>query len=248
MVEGGHSRTRAKPLAQRVSDEPAYVLHRYPWKETSLILDVFTRSHGRVAVVAKGAKRPHSALRSTLVSFQALSVTYTGRAEVKTLARAEWLGGMAPLTGLPLMAAFYFNELLIKLLARDDSHPTVFDHYTHALLALQNGMPLEHCLRSFEVNLLTQMGVLPPLDALRHSHAPLASDRYYQITPEGLAPSGAHEEQAFAGAHLIGLHAQAWHEPGVLAVAKRVLRSLLAYHLGSAPLKTRQLLIDLHNL
>ena len=247
-MSAGAGSSTGKPPALRISDEPAYVLHRYPWKETSLILDVFTRNHGRIGLVAKGAKRPNSALRSTLVNFQALSVSYTGRTEVKTLARADWLGGMAPLTGLPLMAAFYFNELLIKLLAREDAHADVFDHYTRALLELQSGSPLEHCLRAFEANLLLKIGVLPPLDALRHSHQPAVAEHFYQVTPEGLNRSSAGDEHAFSGAQLAGLQAQAWHEPGVLIAAKRVLRSLLAYHLGGAPLKTRQLLVDLHNL
>src|SRR5438445_9413576 len=120
---------RARPLDVRVAGQPGFVLHSYPYKETSLIVDVFSRDHGRIALVAKGAKRPHSKLRGVLQTFQPLSLGWSGKSEVRTLIAAEWVGGLLPLEKSALLCGFYLNELLVKLLARDDPHPALFDHY-----------------------------------------------------------------------------------------------------------------------
>ncbi len=104
----------------RVSHEPAYVLHRYDWSESSLILEVFTRHHGRIALVAKGAKRPSSNFRPVLLPLQPLQLNYGGDAEIRTLKGAEWMGGHVMPTGESLLSGYYLNELLLRLLARDD--------------------------------------------------------------------------------------------------------------------------------
>jgi DNA repair protein RecO (recombination protein O) len=241
---------RLPRAGDRVSDEPAFVLHRHAWKETSLLLDVFTRTHGRIAVVAKGAKRPHSALRSTLVNFQPLAVSYSGKGEVKTLSRAEWVGGSAPLVGTALLGAFYFNELLMRLLAREDAHAALFDAYLQALLALQQQPgSIEQTLRGFELALLTETGLMPPLDQLAASGERLEPAREYAVTPEGVRErTGAADALLVEGRHLLALQARDWGTPGLAPRAKAVMRMLIAYHLGERPLRTRQLLIDLHNL
>jgi DNA repair protein RecO (recombination protein O) len=107
--------------AHRVSHEPAYVLHRYDWSESSLILEVFTRHHGRIALVAKGAKRPSSNFRPVLLPLQPLQLNYGGDAEIRTLKGAEWMGGHVMPTGEALLSGYYVNELLLRLLARDDA-------------------------------------------------------------------------------------------------------------------------------
>jgi len=110
--------TRARRAADsRVDQQPAFVLHSYPWRETSLIIDAMTRDFGRVALVARGAKRPTSQFRGLLAPFAPLSVCWSGRAEIKSLIRADWVGGLAPLRGEQLLTAFYLNELLVRLLA-----------------------------------------------------------------------------------------------------------------------------------
>ena len=120
----------------------AYVLHHYDWSESSLILDLYTRELGRVAVAAKGAKRPHSQLRAVLLPFQRLHVTLGRIApaddapEVQTLRGAEWAGGQPMLSGAALFSGFYVNELLLRLLARHDPHPALFDAYAATLAAL----------------------------------------------------------------------------------------------------------------
>jgi len=121
---------------KRISEEPAYVLHRYDWSETSLILEVFTRHHGRIALVAKGAKRPSSSFRPVLLPLQPLRLSYGGESEVRTLKSAEWVGGHVMPTGEALLSGYYLNELLLQLLARDDAHPALFDVYAQVVQVL----------------------------------------------------------------------------------------------------------------
>src|ERR1700756_2150681 len=161
--------------ARRISEEPAYVLHRYDWSESSLILEVFTRHHGRIALVAKGAKRPSSNFRPVLLPLQPLHVALGGEAEIRTLKGAEWVGGQVMPTGDALLSGYYLNELLLRLLARDDPHPQLFDAYAAAVsvLASEHGEAIEPALRAFELLLLRDIGLLPVLDQQTLTLAPL---------------------------------------------------------------------------
>src|SRR5690554_7463183 len=123
-------------MSKRVHDEPAFVLHRYDWSETSLILEVFGRGQGRIALVAKGVKRPTSQFRPVLLPLQPLLLSWGGEAEVRTLKSAQWQGGHVMPTGDALLAGSYLNELLMRLLARDDPHPRLFDDYALAVQLL----------------------------------------------------------------------------------------------------------------
>ena len=113
-----------------------FVLHSYPFRETSLIVEAFTRDHGRVALVARGARRPRSSLRGVLSPFQPLLLSWSGRSELRTLVRAESQNGHLALAGETLMCGFYLNELLLKLLPRDDPHERLYDAYQHTLAGL----------------------------------------------------------------------------------------------------------------
>ncbi|MFT3717986.1 DNA repair protein RecO [Pseudorhodoferax sp.] len=246
---------------RRVLDEPAYVLHRYDWSESSLILDVFTRRHGRVALVAKGAKRPSSGFRPVLLPLQALRLSFGGDGEIRTLKGAEWAGGHVMPTGGALLAGYYLNELLLRLLAREDAHPELFDAYAQAvaLLASEHGEAQQAVLRSFELLLLRETGVLPALDAETATLAPLDPAAQYVLVPEGgLRARHGDDRAGLAGAQwqalqqalqdaapfMATLHACA-HLNGAL---KPQLRNLLHYHCGGAALHTRQLLLDLQAL
>ncbi len=107
---------------KRIGDEPAYVLHHYDWSESSLILEMFTRHAGRVALVAKGVKKPSSSFRPVLLPLQPLRVSYGGDADIRTLKSVDWVGGHVMPTGEALLSGYYLNELLMRLLARDDPH------------------------------------------------------------------------------------------------------------------------------
>lgn len=141
----------------RVHETPGYVLHATAWRETSLIVQAFSRDHGWVTLVAKGAKRPHSVLRPALSVFQPLLLSWTGGAEVKTMTRAE-CAGVHPLPGPAMMSCWYMNELMFRLLPREDPHPGLFDAYVIALQQLAAGQTAAGALRRFEWTLLKETG------------------------------------------------------------------------------------------
>ncbi|MBK7685089.1 MAG: DNA repair protein RecO [Rhodocyclaceae bacterium] len=148
----------------RIDGQLAFVLHAYPFSETSLVVDVFSRDHGRLPLLARGARRPRSLMRGNLMAFAPLELGWFGGGEVKTLAKAEWLGGMPLLSGRCLLLGYYLNELLVKLLPRDDAHPQLFDAYSDALRALSNGAEDAPELRRFEQSLLKELGYGLTLD------------------------------------------------------------------------------------
>lgn len=247
----------------RVQAQPAYVLHRYDWSESSLILDVFTRDHGRVALVAKGAKRPYSQLRSVLLPFQRLLVGFSSReedgGEVHTLKAAEWAGGAAMLTGAPLLTGFYLNELLMKLLARADPHAGLFDAYAETLphLAADDEQQVQAALRAFELVLLRELGVLPQLDLATLTLAPVQSATRYLLHGEAGVVEAERPDAALAGRTLHALQqaldaGSSEQLRAVCATAlpelRAALRQLLHYHVGSPQLRTRQMMVDVQRL
>ncbi|MBZ1351409.1 DNA repair protein RecO [Alcaligenaceae bacterium LF4-65] len=141
----------------RVHETPGYVLHATAWRETSLIVQAFSRDHGWVTLVAKGAKRPHSVLRPALSVFQPLLLSWSGGTDVKTMTRAE-CAGVHPLPGPAMMSCWYMNELMFRLLPREDPHPGLFDAYVIALQQLAAGQTAAGALRKFEWTLLKETG------------------------------------------------------------------------------------------
>ena len=246
---------------KKILHEPAFVLHRYDWSESSLILEMLTRHQGRVAIVAKGVKRPSSQFRAILLPLQLLSISYSGDAEVHTLKGAEWQGGLTMPTGDALLSGYYLNELMMKLMARDDPHELLFDAYAQATTWLRDAKLLDASLRAFELVLLREIGLLPALDADSFSSSALLDDLLYSLIPEvGLREaSGQSTEDA-------AMSAKAWQSlqaaldqraaifparEAVLALGgadksalKQILRSLLNYHAGSRGFRTRQLMMD----
>ena len=244
--DGGQS----KSPEYRVSSQPAFVLHSYPYKETSLIVDVFSRDYGRVALVAKGAKRPHSKLRAVLQTFQPLTVSWSGKAEVRTLTGAEWIGGLLPLEKSALLCGFYLNELLVKLLARDDAHPALFDHYIATLNQLAHDEPAPIVLRKFERALLKETGVGGNFSVCASSGRAVEPEAIYVVDPER-GPRPAHPADntpRVSGKTLLDMEREDYSDSTTQMQSKFLMRFLLAHHLGGAPLNTRQILIDLMQL
>jgi len=246
---------------RRISDEPAFVLHRYDWSESSLILEVLTRQFGRTALVARGAKKPSSNFRPVLLPLQPLRLAFGGEGEIRTLKSAEWAGGLVMPTGDALLAGYYVNELILRLLARDDPHPALFDVYATvvAVLAGAKGEALEPALRAFELLLLREIGLLPALDAQTATLAALAPATRYNLVPEaGLSalPPGD-PRPALPGAQWLALQralddaapfGAVMREAAGAAELKPQLRALLHYHCGVSALRTRQLMMDLQSL
>ncbi|MBX3601755.1 MAG: DNA repair protein RecO [Rubrivivax sp.] len=238
----------------------AYVLHRWDWSETSLIVELFTREQGRLVVAAKGAKRPTSQLRPVLLPFQPLHAALgkapaDEAAEVFNLRGAEWVGGAPLLPAAALLAGWYLNELLMKLLARQDPHPALFDAYADALAALAQAMAGDAgaeaaALRAFELQLLRETGSLPDLGHETLTLAPLRDDARYALRAEaGLAPA---RRDGIAGAAWRAIEAALVHgsgdalraactlAPAELPALRSMLRECLHYHLGHDQLRTRR--------
>jgi DNA repair protein RecO (recombination protein O) len=259
------------PRKVTTTGQPAFVLHGWSWSETSLILDLFTREAGRVAVAAKGAKRPYSQMRSVLMPFQRI-VVHFGRtrgdetADVHNLRSAEWAGQGVSLSGGDWFSGFYLNELLMRLLPRDDPHPRLFDVYALTLLAMSHASAarMEAALRAFELLLLRETGVLPELDRVTHTQSPVAGDAAYQVRPEeGVVEvvPGPSSLPARVCAELESALRAVQSEPGaerleqLLAAAvaagpalKTQLRQQLHYHLAGTTLRTRQVMIEAYRL
>ena len=243
---------RAAPRSDfRIAEQPSFVLHSYPYRETSLILDVFSRDHGRVALVAKGAKRPHSALRGVLQTFQPLGLSWTGKGEVRTLTQAEWVGGMLPLAGDALLCGFYVNELLVKFCAREDAHPALFNHYVLTLSRLAHGEPALYALRSFERVLLRETGYAMALNKTI-TRQPVVAGQKYVFDPERGVREASDDVPSqwpvIAGQTLLDMEKDEYSRPQTAAQSKTLMRFLLNVYLGGTPLATRQILIDLQNL
>ncbi len=241
----------------------AFVLHRYDWSESSVILDLFTREQGRLAVAAKGAKKPYSNFRSVLLPFQRIHVSLSGTAakdestnsEVQNLRGAEWAGGAAMLTGAALFSGFYLNELLMKLLARHDPHAALFDAYALTLPELGAGdeARVQSALRAFELTLLQQTGLLPDLSLVTLTQAAVRDEQRYGLVPDAGVVAGGE----IAGAALVGLQAALQHGSvpalqqacqAALPELKSALRGMIQYQLGSSILRTRQVMMDVQNL
>jgi DNA repair protein RecO (recombination protein O) len=242
--------TRA--LAERHDDQPAFVLHAYPYKETSLVVEAFVREFGRVGLVAKGARRPRSEMRGLLQAFQGVALSWGGAGELKTLVKAEWRGGVALPEGRALLSAFYLNELLLKLLPRDDPHPVLWDDYQAALTDLAaDASPAAQAgvLRRFELALLAALGYALPLTHDSDSGAAIdPAARYHYAFDRGARPYVAEPGVRWPvvrGATLIALSQARYPDAETAAEAKRLMREILDHYLESRRIESRRIAVDL---
>lgn len=251
----------------RIDDVEAYVLHTLPFRETSLLVDAFTAQHGRVSLAARGARRPASALRGVLLPFQRVSLSWFGKGEVKTLHGAEWLAMTPGLGGRALICGFYLNELLVRLLPREDPHPRVFAAYELALAGLPNAERVDAVLRPFELALLADLGYAVDLMHEAGGGAVVVGEGRYRYLPErglvrleagegGIASAGRHAERDIgdmpdtvalpgaqvSGATLLAMQAGDYADATTRREALRLLRVALGYYLGDRPLLSRDML------
>jgi DNA repair protein RecO (recombination protein O) len=238
-------------MRRRIEHEPAYVLHAYPYKETSLVVEAFGRHTGRVGLLARGARRPRSALRGVLLAFHPLRLTWSAGAELGTLVSAEWSGGLSALAGSGLMCGFYLNELLLKLLPRDDPHERLFDAYATCLGQLGEGGSHAVLLRAFELRLLAELGYAPVLERDGASGAPIDPARRYRYEPDRgpIAVNGAAEgELVLGGQALLDIAAGDYARPETREQSRRLMRALIGERLGGQTLHTRAVLAELNEL
>jgi DNA repair protein RecO (recombination protein O) len=237
---------------ERRDDQPAFVLHAHPYRETSLIVEALTADYGRVALVARGAKRPRSELRGILQAFQPLTLSWAGAGEIKTLIRAEWRGGLPLVSGSALLCGFYLNELLLKMLPREDAHPQLFLEYQSTLGKLAGGAEQAPALRHFEVELLAQLGYALPLTHEVDSGLPVdPRTRYYYAFDRG--PRVAASEPGLRyplvrGTTLIALAQRDFSAPDAATEAKRLMREVLDHYLERRDIFSRRVVRDLQAL
>ena len=236
----------------RHDGQPAFVLHRYPFRETSFIVESFTRDRGRIALVARGARRPKSAVRGVLLAFQPLLLSWSGKTDLRTLHKAEWTGGYTPLKGLSLICGFYLNELLLKLLPRDDPHEQLFAVYRDTLEALGRNVDHAMTLRRFEKSLLRELGYGLMLDRDAETDAPIRAELSYTYVMERgpIVRRGDRAQNGveLSGQTLIDMHSDNYTSAASLQQSKMLMRELLNHHLGNKILHTRRLLRDLQAL
>lgn len=235
------SDTISKGKERRVSeDDAAFVLQSWNWKETSLLVEFFTLKHGKVIAVARGAKRAGSHFRGLLTSFSPLKIGFTGQNEVKNLMRAQWLGGFFPIEGEALFSAFYVNELLIRLLPREDPMPELFAAYAKVLEKLADPQANHTvALRTFELELMERLGY----------GLPMTGEPWYWDGEE-LKPWS--EEVIESDRHLVidadmirKLHDKDFRSKQTLAFAKVLMRKMIAHYAGDKPLNTRRIFEEL---
>ncbi|HRH81370.1 MAG TPA: DNA repair protein RecO [Thiobacillaceae bacterium] len=240
-------------MSERIDHQPGFILHARPWRETSLIVEVFTAGHGRLGLVARGARRPQSSLKARLLPFQPMALSWFGKGGLRTLHDAEWLGGQPMPQGTALMCGFYLNELLLRLLPTDDPHEVLYDLYQSTLLALAGGpvgdaaVDPQPALRRFELGLLSELGYAQTLDRLADGEAVRPEGRYRYVFGEGVLPAEAGTPH-YSGGMLLDMAAGRWDNPETRSEAKQFMRALIQHYLNDKPLLTRQLLRDLHAL
>ncbi|OFZ87515.1 MAG: DNA repair protein RecO [Betaproteobacteria bacterium RBG_16_66_20] len=237
-------------MKRRAEHEPGFVLHAYPYKETSLIVEAFTRRFGRVGLLARGARRPRSMLRGVLLAFHPLRMTWSASAELGTLISAEWGGGQASLAGAGLMCGFYINELLLRLLPRDDPHEALFDAYDAALARLAAGGPQAPVLRGFERRMLAELGYAPVLDRDAANGAAIEPAKHYAYEAERgpVETSRTNGESVICGRTLLDMAADNYDDARTREESRRLMRALIGERLGGQTLHTRAVLSELQDL
>jgi DNA repair protein RecO (recombination protein O) len=225
---------------RRINLAPAYILHHRPYRDTSRILEVITREHGRLSLFARGVRGSKARLASVLQPFQLLLLSWSGRGEAAQLTAAESAGHDPAVPAASVMGSFYLNELLMKLTTRHDPLPALFDDYHATVAGLRRGMPLAPALRIFEKRLLDTLGYGLDLATQAQTGKPIEPGEYYHFRPaQGLFPTVAEARGALSGQSLISLANEQLRSARDLEDARRVLQAALAQCLEGRELTTR---------
>lgn len=227
---------------KRVSLQPAYVLHQYAYRDSSLLVELFSRDFGRVGLVCRGVRNGRSRSRGLMQPFNRLLVSWQARGELATQTAVEMDVVVAGLNGDALFSGFYVNELLLRLLQRQDPHPGLFLEYEHVLRQLANG-EAQRSLRLFEKNLLDELGYGLLLDSDADTGETLVPDRQYVYRLEQgpvAATTTGRDGLVLSGHSLLSLERDELHDAESLRDAKRLTQAALSLYLGNRPLKTRE--------
>lgn len=226
---------------QRIELQEGFVLSRKPYRETSLLIDILSRDHGKIALVAKGARGKRAKWAGLLQPFNLLSLSWTGWSDLQTLTSVEWIGPVLRLDATRLYCGLYLNELVSRFIHRHDPHPRLFSSYAESLKALAAAANIECTLRLFELTLLNEIGYGLQLEHEAEGGKNIEPDKHYTYLPEQGPVEAALCNETVSGATLIGLRQKNLQHDDVLLEAKRLLRRLIAHHLGGKPLQSRAL-------
>ncbi len=234
--------------SRRVQQQPAFLLHQRPFRDTSLLLDVFSRDHGKLALVARGARTQKSRLKPLLRPFMPLQLSWLLRSDLGTLTGAELDGQPRTLSGDALMSGYYLNELILHLLHRHDPHPEVFEAYAQTIARLAASEDPAPALRVFEIELLKLLGYEPSFghEAVTHDEIDPAAHYEYRAEQGPVRVGRESGPMVFSGELLIAIREHRFDDAKVLRSAGRLLRNVIAHHLGGKELKSRKVLVDLH--
>lgn len=238
----------------KIELQRCYVLHSRPYRDTSLIIDVFSQDHGRLSLLARGYRQSRARNKPALQAFVPYLLSWQGRGELKTLSNAELAASRPGLLGNHLYSGLYSNELLVRLLPANDAHADIFDAYERLLEELGSQSPIEPSLRRFELDLLDYLGYginFEAVPAPMHTQAAqqsseIAADTLYRYFPETgfiAVTMGQRDEECFAGSDLINIQERNFYGPNTLRAAKKLLRMALVPHLGNKPLRSRDVFL-----
>lgn len=234
--------------AIRIDGEPAFVMHTRAYRETSQLVDLFTRHYGRLRVVARGFRRPKTGGR-VLEPFVPIVVGWSGKGELKNLVSAEPAGHSLLLKGNHLFSGFYLNELILRLLADHDPHETLFDRYLEVITNLSKGEGIEPALRIFESSLLDEVGYGLVLNSTCDSGTDVLPDGWYWFDPTtGVSErlfiaKDKPQPNWFRGSELLAIAAGEYTDQATAKSAKRLMRLAIQSLLGDKPLRSRELFI-----
>ncbi len=228
----------------RLEQQPAYVLHARAYRETSLLLECLTRDHGRIGVVARGVRRERAKLqRAQLEPFQPIAMDLVLRGELATLRAAEPVGLPLRLTGDAGLAGLYVNELVVRLTARQDPLPELFEAYARTLGRLHANEPLAWTLRRFERDMLEAIGYGLQLSFDGEHGEPLDPEVNYRYEAEaGAIASGRDERHTVRGEDLLALAEDRCPGPNGLIALRRMMRQVIGFHLGGGELRAWRVL------
>lgn len=228
----------------RVEQQPGFVLHARPYRETSLLVECLTRDHGRIGVVARGVRNERARMqRAQLEPFQRLELDLLLKGELATLRGAEPSGAVMRLVGDAGLAGLYLNELVVRLTGRQDPNPELFVHYERTLRRMAAGEPLAWTLRRFERDMLDALGYALQLDIDASSGEPLdPATRYFYDPEAGASPGRAGDPHALRGADLLALAEDRAPDAAGLSSLRRMMRQVIAFHLGGGELRAWRVL------
>lgn len=227
-------------MSKRVLLQPAYILHHRPYRDTSALLEVFAAEYGRISLIARGIRGPKSPLKGILQPFYPLLISWSGQSELMTLTQAELSSAPIILTHKALLSGLYLNELLVRILPRQDAHPELFKTYQTTLFHLTESATAQAPLRFFEKKLLEELGYALPLNTTADTHENIVAEAYYHFNPDNgfirvLQPETA-SSSLFSGRSLIALNLGELVDNEILREVKRLMRLAINHCLGGKSL------------